>query len=137
MRITIDDASIPARIEVLGERSFQTLEPFHVVFSVDGSPRRVDIPAGLITDLGSVPRFARWLVSVADAPFSFIVHDALYAGHARGLDITRAVADRVMLALMDYRRSPRSWLRRRVIYSAVRAGGWLVYRQRDRRKNGP
>jgi hypothetical protein len=97
--------------------------------------RSVVVPAGLTSDLASVPRPVWWLINrVGPHLEASIVHDWLYvawqdlpAGRPRKAD--RAFADRLFLALMAEARV--SWAQRRVIYWSVRVFGWGTYRRPD------
>jgi len=102
-----------------GTAIFVLSKEYRVV--VDGVT--ITVPAGFESDLNSVPRGFRWLVSVTDGIEGAIVHDYLYRipnGH------TRAWSDRV-LRLMD--KDNINWLQRNVKQLGVRAGGWWTWRQ--------
>lgn len=87
----------------------------------------ITIPAGEVTDLASVPRLF-WNVF---PPFGVyiraaIIHDHLYAEHRAGHGhYSRAYADAVLLEAMADDGVPR-W-KRRLIWGAVRLGGWLAW----------
>lgn len=117
-------------IELLGagDRLFFTREPVTVRYHMaDGTYRSRHVPYGFDTDLASVPRWARWVVSVASAQLPYVVHDYLYR-YQPGT-VTRAEADALMLALMNHCGAPSSAFRRRVAYLAVRSGGWKGWRK--------
>lgn len=89
----------------------------------------IRVPAGMRTDLASVPRWARWLVGrVGPHLEASILHDWLYIAwrhHAISpTEWQRRFADRLLLAGMEA--AGMDW-RRWVIYAAVRAGGWIPY----------
>ena len=96
----------------------------------------VSVPAGLLTDLSSVPRWGRWLVGrVGPHLEASIVHDWLYvAWQVEGLEPTgtmRKFADDVFLAAMRKAGvgSTMSWL----IHRAVRWGGSGPFERTDER----
>ncbi|WP_316013544.1 DUF1353 domain-containing protein [Roseobacter sp. HKCCA0434] len=106
--------------------------PFTVVWQADGiEPRELRVPAGLITDLVSVPRPFRWIVSRA-GPYleAAILHDYLYIAWqdvpGRGVrDADRAFADAIMLAAMAEARV--GAMLRWVIHASVRLFGGRAY----------
>ena len=92
------------------------------------------VPAGMLTDLSSVPRWGRWLVGrVGPHLEASIVHDWLYvAWQVEGLEPTdtmRKFADDVFLAAMRKAGvgSVMSWL----IHRAVRLGGGGPFKRTD------
>jgi len=100
-----------------------------------GQCGRITVPLAFITDLTSVPRPMRWLISRA-GPWleAAVVHDYLYVawdtverGVARERD--RKFADDIMLAAMLAAEVPR-W-QARVIYFAVRTFGRIGYAARE------
>lgn len=96
---------------------------------------RIEVPAGFDTDYASVPRLF-WSLYPPDGSYTpaAVIHDALYFYQAKGEGaprwITRAEADRVFLEAMTALGVPA--LRRRLLYSAVRVGGWVAW-NRNRR----
>lgn len=105
---------------------------YPVSFTCDGKPRKITVPKGLLTDLTSVPRYARWLVSKVGRHLeAAIIHDWLYGYHpeeglAPGI-WNRKLADAIFLAGMKAANVPR--LRMWAIYRAVRLGGAKSYRE--------
>jgi hypothetical protein len=81
------------------------------------------IPAGYKTDLASVPRIPGiyWRVGNT-AVLPAIVHDWLYECGEPGL--TRKAADEVFLEAMNDEKDPPWWTTRKLMYRAVRLGGW-------------
>lgn len=80
---------------------------------------RVVVPAGFETDLSSIPEWARGLIpQVGRHNTPSVVHDWCYATRWRG---DRAASDRLFLELMRLHGVP--WLRRRLMFAAVRAFG--------------
>jgi hypothetical protein len=87
------------------------------------------VPEGFVTDLASVPWFARWYVSRdGNHTKSAVIHDYLYAraSEADFPDTSRRTADRVFLEAMRVC-TLRPTLAR-VLYSAVRIGGGSSFR---------
>ncbi len=44
------------------DADYVILDEYPVRFSLDGQVREITVPAGMLTDLASVPRVARWLI---------------------------------------------------------------------------
>ena len=88
--------------------------------------RAVVVRKGLVTDGASIPRFFWRLIG---HPFSLwllphaLAHDALYAGEL----MSRKDCDRYLLLSMEL--AGVSWWRRNAVWSAVRLGGWAVWRK--------
>lgn len=82
----------------------------------------ITVPDGFITDLASVPRLARPVVSVhGDHSMAAVVHDYLYQNRIG----TRAWADMVFRqALQDVGVGT---IKRYSMWAAVRVGGWLYW----------
>lgn len=102
------------------KRTWRLVHGFRVTWS-DGEHV---VPAGLHTDLASIPRGFRWLVSVVGQwARASVVHDDLYVRQPAGW--TRYDADRLFYELMRAEGvAPwRAW----VMYGAVRAGGWWLW----------
>lgn len=88
------------------------------------------VPRGFRTDLDSVPRLPfGYLLFKGRSVRAPIVHDWLYYSQSG-----RAYADRVFLDAMADAGVP-AW-QRYPIYWAVRAGGWLPYREHGKRMAG-
>jgi hypothetical protein len=88
---------------------------------------RIEVEVGFDTDYASVPRVF-WSIYPPDGTYTeaAIIHDALYFFQEEaGLPVTRAQADAVFLEAMTALGVPA--LRRRILYSAVRVGGWLPW----------
>lgn len=90
---------------------------------VDG--HLITVPAEFHTDLASVPRLFRGLVSVVDAIEGSIIHDFLYRIPG---EHDRAWADKVLEAMAAEQGA--SWVRRKMMWLGVRAGGWYTWRQK-------
>lgn len=108
---------------------------FFVVTTREAYWQTLTVPAGMLTDLASVPWWARRLINrVGPHLEASIVHDWLYIawqslsdGQPQRQD--RDFADLVLLAGMEAAEVP-AW-KRTVIYRAVRIGGWGTYQERE------
>ncbi|MFQ6549902.1 DUF1353 domain-containing protein [Aestuariibius sp. 2305UL40-4] len=111
---------------------------FRIRVLADGEQREVAVPPGLITDLTSVPQFVRWVVGrVGPWLEAAIVHDYLYIAWQdiegrRPLEQDRHFADRIMLEAM--KTSAVGFVRRSVIYAAVRVFGGFGFRRRSEQR---
>lgn len=90
----------------------------------------VEVPEGFATDLASIPRAFRFLISVnGNHRPAAIVHDYLYSKKGaltiknKLVKVTRKQADQIFLEAM--KELGVNFITRRVMYSAVRMGGWL------------
>lgn len=82
----------------------------------------ITVPEGFVTDLASIPAFAQNMISKVgpwDRPA--VIHDWLYTTGQR----PRAIADKVLLEAMAV--TGTGWIRRRLIYAAVRVAGWKAW----------
>ena len=131
MKIQIHSIDNSVMLRPMGACRFVNADQF--IVRIDD--REIIVPKGFETDLGSIPRLFRPLLSVASAPIPFLVHDFLYS-QAGSEDASRDYADCVMLALMQYYRTPKWGWQRRLAYWGVRAGGWIAYsKHRKRNRN--
>jgi len=88
----------------------------------------IEVPTGFLSDLASVPRLPlAYLLAGDTAHEAAVVHDWLYQNRIS----TRAQADAVLDEAMAVTGEPR-W-RRRLMWSAVRTGGWWAWRTGPRR----
>lgn len=61
------------------EADYIVAAPYTVSFRIDGEPRSITVPAGMLTDLASVPFFLRWLIErIGPHLEAAIVHDFLF-----------------------------------------------------------
>jgi len=104
----------------------------------------ITVPAGFVTDLASVPRWA-WVLVPPDGPWvkAAIIHDYLYSTGGTGIwkrhpasitrptPYSRAEADAIMREAMENRGV--GWFFCNLIYLAVRIGGGPGW-QEDRAK---
>jgi hypothetical protein len=112
-----------------GRVQWRVAEPLVYDVGAEGSGQSITVPAGAITDLASIPRFAWSLGFPPDGGWTkaAVVHDRLYelrgdvqrTGHPA--PYTRAEADAILREAMGVLGVP-SW-QRAVIWSSVRLGG--------------
>ncbi|WP_343698839.1 DUF1353 domain-containing protein [Caulobacter sp.] len=113
-------------MEVLSEdRDGRGLGRLLLPFSYDvghlGSGDTVTVPALYVTDFGSIPWFARWLINPFDrAAKAYVIHDILCDDRTR----SRREADRILREALQVLRVP-SW-KRWTIWSSVRAYALLT-----------
>ncbi len=127
-----DSFLTPLVVEVMPSgRKFRLAVPFTCKWR--GIEIRVD--AGFETDFASIPRFARWLIEkLGRWNKPAVIHDAIYQGLYRILNsvrqppFTRAEADLIFLDGM-VARGVTPW-KRRLMYWAVRLGGWAAWKKR-------
>lgn len=92
-----------------------------------GSGYWVRVPQQFITDLASVPKFLWSFIPPHGLHLSAaIIHDFLYSG-ASGLGLNRRIADAIFLDAMKV--SNVKWARRHLMWMAVRAFGWIRYKE--------
>lgn len=79
------------------------------------------VPPGFVTDFGSVPWLASWLVSPTHHVEAFVLHDWLYHSGA----VPRSDADGIMRRVLGELGSPA--VSRWSAWAGVRLGGWLAW----------
>ena len=123
------------RLELLlpeGEKFRLFADWWFVYVDSDGTRYEDTIPAGYVTDFGSIPWFYRWRFSrTGKASPAFLVHDWYYFT----TNVSRAVADRIMRGIMSYV-NVCGW-DRIVMWLGVRAGGWTSYGKKKKAYVGP
>ncbi|HAP0136057.1 TPA: DUF1353 domain-containing protein [Escherichia coli] len=119
----------PAILEMLDDYRWRLAEPFEF-WLTDDPADVIEVPAGYVTDLASVPRIL-WVVFPPHGRYAkaAIVHDWLYDNALR----TKAEADRIFLDAMTVLGVP-CW-RRRLMYLAVRLFGKGNYRDTRQRNS--
>ncbi len=107
----------PAILEMLDDYRWRLVEPFRFYLSAD-TDDVIEVPAGNVTDLASVPRLL-WALFPPNGRYAkaAIIHDYLYANALR----TKSAADRIFLDGMTVLGVPK-W-KRTVMYWAVRLFG--------------
>ena len=128
--VLLDDKEHPS---IRGGRSLWGLER-PLTYQPSGAEFTITVPAGFVTDLASIPRWA-WTVLPPDGPWvkAAVIHDFLYqtqgdgkwkghpSGNSRPEAYTRAEADGILRDAMEDRGvGP---LARNIIWAAVRIGG--------------
>lgn len=84
--------------------------------------RIIEVPEGFVCDLASIPAVARILFPVnGEWTEAAVIHDWLYDQQIG----KRKEADQIFLQAM--KELGVSWWRRRAMYAAVRAGGWIAW----------
>ena len=102
------------------DEPFVLTESFAVTWERDGKEAiKFQVRKGFTTDLASIPRVFRSLIPQVGRHLQpSIAHDWTYEGHT---DLTRAEADRLFLEGMEA--VGVWWLRRKIMYTAVRTFG--------------
>jgi hypothetical protein len=112
-------------ITLPGGRIIELTKPFSVQLR---NKEIITVPIGFATDYASVPRlFWRLFPPWDDYSPAAVIHDYIYVVGDR----PRRKADAIFLELMDGLPDI-SWLRARIMWLAVRLGGWVGWRQRRR-----
>ena len=108
-------------------------QPYTVSFILDDERHEITVPRGMLTDLSSVPRLARWIVGrVGPHLEASIVQDFLYIAWQdvepkTPIERDRKFADQLMLAAMREANVGKAWL----IHRAIRTFGWSAYKSPD------
>lgn len=120
----------PAILEMLDHYLWRVYEPFEFYLSDDDSDV-IEVPAGFVTDLASVPRIF-WTLLPPDGKYAkaAIIHDYLYDNALR----TKKEADRIFLDGMTVLGVPK-W-KRVLMYQAARLFGRGMY-GKSIKKTGP
>jgi len=119
---------LPAMVPIPPDnRKFALAAPLSYDVGSKDSGDRITVPRGFITDFASIPR-PLWSVYPPYGAWSgpAIVHDYLYVKQPR----TRKESDDIFLEAMKVVGVP--WLRRTLMYSAVRLGGGIPWRKRSK-----
>ena len=126
-------ASLSVKLEPLPDgRRWMLLEPFWFHLMMKGISCKITVSAGFITDFASVPRpFWNLIPPWGKHGKAAILHDWLYY---KPDGRTRAFCDRILLEALHALGV--RWLRRRIMYRAVRLCGWAAWRK-HRRLQGP
>jgi len=107
------------KTEYIGEGHYRLIEP--LVYSMPSGT--ITVPRGFATDLASMPRALRWLVSTSALwSNASVLHDYLY-GVQRW---DRPLADACFRKAMLEDPSVKGW-EAAVMYAGVRIGGWYPY----------
>ena len=105
--------------EVDGRGLARLIAPFDYYVGAMGSLDKLTVPRGFETDFCSIPRWAMpWFPVMGRAAKAAVIHDYLLTIRDR----PKAACDRVFLEAMTVLKV--SWLRRTLMYLAVRTRGW-------------
>lgn len=94
------------------------------------TPGYITVPKDFPTDLASIPRALRWLVT-KDGPsrYAAVVHDYLYSLKGKGpMGVSRKRADKIFKEAMKDMHVPR-W-KMALMYRGVRAAGWIAFNKK-------
>lgn len=114
----------PLLIEYLDGRRYRVVEPFQYRVGEDGSEELVvTVPVGFVTNFASVPRVL-WAILPPTGEYgkAAVIHDFLYCRRA----LTRTLCDAIFYEAM--RALGVGWLRRSLMYAAVRLFGGPAWR---------
>lgn len=124
------DGRYPLPKDIINEADWILLINFRVKWTdATGKRRMLTVPAGFKTDLSSIPKFARSIISVVGRQnHASIIHDWVYYSRVdyERVGWTRADIDLFFLLMME--ECGVGWWRRTAMYRAVRVGGgkdWL------------
>lgn len=113
-------------------------DEYRVRFRLDKQVREITVPAGMLTDLASVPRVARWLIGrVGRHLEAAIVHDFLYIAWQdvpgrEPREDDRRFSDELMRVAMVAANVNSAM--RFIIFWAIRIFGVWAYRSRNRHR---
>ncbi len=97
-----------------------TFAVLHADFSIRHDNLSITVPAGFPTDLASVPRAARWVVSKVTGVEASVIHDWLYDQRIG----TRGDADNLFYEFLKQTESRFiAW----IMYRSVRLGGGFLW----------
>ena len=119
----------PLIVKKLKDSLWETASEFEYHVGVEGSENKIKVPVGFTTDFASIPRLF-WIIYPPDGQYTqaAVLHDYLYNIQDR----PRATADAIFLEAMQVLGVP--FLRRKIIYRAVRLFGWIPWNNRARKK---
>ena len=111
-------------------QEWQMLGPLRTTFLLDGVVQMITVPVGFYHDLSSIPRVFRSIIpQIGNQNRASVLHDWLYVTEPNWM--SRKLADRLFLEGMKV--DGVNWLRRNIMYAAVRAGGWYLWGDRKSR----
>jgi hypothetical protein len=117
LQVLRDARGLPLRSRE-GKQLYMVLQTFIYASDIAGV---IAVPAGFVTDLGSVPRLPIIYLLFGDAfPWAAVVHDFLYSAKS-GPTVSRKMADDVLREACEVIGEP-AW-RRNAVWAAVRAAG--------------
>lgn len=117
----------PLVVKKRADGLWETTKAFTYRVGDEHSDDKIRVPAGFKTDFASVPRIF-WMIIPRDGRYTAaaVLHDYMYHTQTRSRD----VADKIFLEAMGVLGVP--WLRKRLMYRAVRVGGWIGWNRRAR-----
>jgi len=127
---TNDYFPLPLDLREIGKGKWQLLRNYIYQDDIHG---KITVPKGFVTDLYSIPKVVRCVVSkVQDSNGSAVVHDYLYTSQFFGSK-GREKADGVLARAMKTHWTPVSWWNRRKIMLGLKIGGYFVYRNKAKK----
>ena len=104
------------------------LGPLRATFLLDGVTQMITVPDGFRHDLSSIPRLFRSIIpQIGNQNRASVLHDYLYVMEPEWC--TRRIADAIFLEGM--KADGVNWLRRNIMWAAVRAGGWYLWERKS------
>lgn len=123
------ESHMPDTIQLEDGKSWKVQQPFVYIYNENGTYYEILIPQGFITDYGSIPQIFQNIIPKNDEMSgAYVVHDLIYASEM----FSRSLCDDILLKA--FQELGASWIKRNIVYSAVRAGGWNVWRNHDKKK---
>ena len=108
------------KVGLYGKDRWLLLDPFSYVTMVRGYPQVIHVPRFYVTDLASIPNWARFVIPVNDYHrWAAIIHDFLYDSQASH-NFTRKEADQIFQEAMGI--TPLEAWKCSAMYRAVRLG---------------
>jgi len=104
---------------------------FTYFVGIENSKENIDVPKGFKTDLASVPWPAvMFIPKSGKGNQAFVLHDFLYfkRGKINNREYSRSKCDRIFLEAMHV--LDVNWFKRKIIYRAVRLGGWVPWKKK-------
>lgn len=120
----------PLELREVGNGRWQLLRDFRFFDPEEGV---ICVPKGAITDLYSVPKVVRSLVSkVQETNAPAVIHDWAYRAQLFP-EKGKSRADAVLNRAMKLHWSPVPWWKRQKIIVGLKLGGWIAYRKASAR----
>lgn len=122
----------PLIVQKLPNGTWKIVKGFRYYIGHEGSEEFIDIPEGFETDFASTPWGVRNMFP-KDGPWSqaAVVHDMCYQKRL----YPRKRCDQIFLEAMTILGVP--WWKRRLMYSALRIGGWVSYYKNPKPQEDP
>lgn len=116
----------PLTVTKIDARQWRVERQFIYFIGSEDSDEFITVPKGFITDFASVPRLF-WIFIPPDGKYTqaCVLHDYLYHKQL----YSRKESDTIFLEAMKV--SKVFWLKRRIIYRAVRLFGWMCWKKRN------